>query len=340
MPGAPVGGDRHRRAPASDGGSADAAGLEVGQQTLGAELPAEAGLLEPAERHQRERRVAAVDGDAAGAHPAGDREAARVVAGPHAARQAVAGVVGDADRVVLAVERDERQHGAEDLLAGDPHAVVHVGQDRRWHVPAAREVGGPGAAGDDAGALVDGRGDVALDPGPLALGDERARRRSSGRTGRRRGCLGGGAGRLDRLVVAVAGHEDAGVGAAHLARQVHAAAHDAGDGDGEVGVVAHDGGGLAAELERHPGDPLGAAGHDPLAGVGGAGEGDLVDARVGTRCSPASRPPGTTLTAPSGTPASASASASTNPLRGASGGGLSTTCSRRRAPAPPSRPPG
>jgi hypothetical protein len=44
-----------------------------------------------------------------------------------------------------------------------------------------------------------------------------------------------------------------------------------------------------------------------------------------TRCSPASRPPGTTLTAPSGTPASASASANTKPLSGASGGGLSTT---------------
>ena len=44
-----------------------------------------------------------------------------------------------------------------------------------------------------------------------------------------------------------------------------------------------------------------------------------------TRCSPRSRPPGTTLTTPAGTPASSSASASTKLLSGASGGGLSTT---------------
>ena len=44
-----------------------------------------------------------------------------------------------------------------------------------------------------------------------------------------------------------------------------------------------------------------------------------------TRCSPTSRPPGTTLTTPGGTPASSSASASTKLLSGASGGGFSTT---------------
>ena len=44
-----------------------------------------------------------------------------------------------------------------------------------------------------------------------------------------------------------------------------------------------------------------------------------------TRCSPRSRPPGTTLTTPAGTPASSRASASTKLLSGASGGGLTTT---------------
>ncbi len=44
-----------------------------------------------------------------------------------------------------------------------------------------------------------------------------------------------------------------------------------------------------------------------------------------TRCSPTSRPPGTTLTAPRGTPASSRASARMKVLSGASGGGLITT---------------
>ena len=44
-----------------------------------------------------------------------------------------------------------------------------------------------------------------------------------------------------------------------------------------------------------------------------------------TRCSPTSRPPGITLTAPGGTPASSRASASTKLDSGASGGGLTTT---------------
>ena len=44
-----------------------------------------------------------------------------------------------------------------------------------------------------------------------------------------------------------------------------------------------------------------------------------------TRCSPTSRPPGTTLTTPAGTPASSRTSASTKLLSGASGGGLTTT---------------
>ncbi len=48
----------------------------------------------------------------------------------------------------------------------------------------------------------------------------------------------------------------------------------------EVGVVEDDGGGLAAELEGDPGDPLAAQRGDPPAGRRRAGEGDLVDPRI------------------------------------------------------------
>ena len=63
------------RRPRDGGRQADAAGLEVGGEALGAELAAEARLLEAAEGHERERRVRAVDGDAAGPQPPGDARA-------------------------------------------------------------------------------------------------------------------------------------------------------------------------------------------------------------------------------------------------------------------------
>ena len=91
-----------------------------------------------------------------------------------------------------------------------------------------------------------------LDPVALALGHERPHDRPGVERvavgdGRRRGRRG-----VDGLGVAFPGHEDPGVGAAHLAGQVHAAAHQARYGGVEIGVVAHDGGRLAAELQRQP----------------------------------------------------------------------------------------
>ena len=94
--------------------------------------------------------------------------------GPHRARQAVVGVVGDGHGVVVGVVGDERQHRAEDLLLGDRHRVVDVGEQGRLDVPALVEAGGTTAADDDGGAFgLAGLGDVALDPVALALGHER-----------------------------------------------------------------------------------------------------------------------------------------------------------------------
>ena len=50
---------------------------------------------------------------------------------------------------------------------------------------------------------------------------------------------------------------------------------------GDVGVGEDDVGALAAELEGHRLDLVGAAGHDPLADLGRAGEDDLADQLVG-----------------------------------------------------------
>src|SRR5690606_41249842 len=52
-----------------------------------------------------------------------------VVAGPDARCQAKGRVVGLGDQVVFVIERDDAQHGAEDLLLRDVGAVVDAGND-------------------------------------------------------------------------------------------------------------------------------------------------------------------------------------------------------------------
>src|SRR6202012_3261393 len=61
--------------------------------------------------------------------------------------QAVDGVVGDPDRILLVVGRDHREHRAEDLLLRDHRVVVHVPEHGGLDVPAANQVLGTAAAG-------------------------------------------------------------------------------------------------------------------------------------------------------------------------------------------------
>src|SRR3546814_20990575 len=53
------------------------------------------------------------------------------VAAPHPGGQAIEGVVGFCDGVVVITERRHRHHRAEDLLLKDPHRVVRLDGDRK-----------------------------------------------------------------------------------------------------------------------------------------------------------------------------------------------------------------
>jgi hypothetical protein len=98
-----------------------------------------------------------------------------LVGGPHAAGQAVLGVVGDAHGVVLVLVGDDDQHRAEDLLLGDPHRVVDVGEDGRRDVVALLQAGRHlRATGDQARALLDAGLDVVAHPLLLVAADHRA----------------------------------------------------------------------------------------------------------------------------------------------------------------------
>src|SRR5438552_8297617 len=150
--------------------------LEVRGQAFGAELAADAGRLVAAERRAELHREA-VDGVRAGAHAPGDIQPVPRIGTPHRARQPVIGIVGDADRIALVLVRDQRQHGAEDLFAGDAHAVVDVDEQRRLDVPALPLTVRTSAATGDLRALLLAGADVALDAIALPRGDQRAAER-------------------------------------------------------------------------------------------------------------------------------------------------------------------
>ena len=80
--------------------------------------------------------------------------------------------------------------------------------------------------------------------------------------------------------MAVLGHDDAGQRHADLTVERALLLRDGCCGGGEVVVVEDDRGRLAAELERVARKPSAGRGGDLPTDVAGAGEGDLVDARV------------------------------------------------------------
>ena len=86
--------------------------------------------------------------------------------------------------------------------------------------------------------------------------------------------------RVDDGVVVGARGEDPGLRDAGLAGVHQRGEPQPRHGRGQVGVVEHDRGRLAAELERDPLELLAADRGDLAAGRGRAGERDLVDARV------------------------------------------------------------
>src|ERR671920_545847 len=94
--------------------------IEVRLQAVAAALAAEARLLVAAERRGRVELVERVGPDDARTELVRDGEDPRTLLRPDPRRQAVRGVVGLGDRLVRGAEAEDGQHGAEDLVAGDP----------------------------------------------------------------------------------------------------------------------------------------------------------------------------------------------------------------------------
>src|SRR5664279_5449221 len=105
-------------------------GLAVVVQHHPVVLPADAGDLVTTERRTRRVGVVAVRPDPAGLDLAAHLVGPVPVAGPDPGAQAVEGVVGDRQRLLVVLEGGDRQHRAEDLLLEHPHLVVALEHSR------------------------------------------------------------------------------------------------------------------------------------------------------------------------------------------------------------------
>ena len=91
------------------------------------------------------------------------------IGGEDRAVQAEDRVVGDIDRLFLAVGGDDADDRAENLLLGDHHTVIDIGEHSRLDEKAAIEMGGPLAAGGEGRALGLALRDIVFNPLPLPL---------------------------------------------------------------------------------------------------------------------------------------------------------------------------
>src|SRR5580765_1443256 len=114
-----------RAADASSGGASMAASGELDAdilrlreelQRFEAPLPPHSALLHPAEGNTEVAKKPAVDPDRAGVEGGRHTMRALEVARPHRGGEAVARGVGERDRLVIAVERGDRDDRPEDLV--------------------------------------------------------------------------------------------------------------------------------------------------------------------------------------------------------------------------------
>ena len=103
----------------------------------------------------------------------------------HGAGEAVGRVVGDFDGVGFVFERNHGSDGAKDFLAGDARGVVHVIENRGFHVVALAEALGASTADGGLGFLLS-HFKIGSDAVVLFLADQRAhlwyRDRAAGRS--------------------------------------------------------------------------------------------------------------------------------------------------------------
>jgi hypothetical protein len=247
----------------------------------GTQLAPDAAPLDAAERHLQVDAPARIDRDHAGLDRPHYAERTGEVARPERPREAVDRVVGQPDRLLFGVERQDGGDRSEDLLAGDLRAGVDVAEDRRL-VEAAAVPGISGlhfAAAAERRSLQGGAADEAVHPVAVRRGDERTHLGRFGERIAQADRTGALDETVDEFLIDRTLDEDAAPGAAVLP----GVAEDGEDGTRgffEVGVREDEAGGLAAQFQGDAFDVAGCEALDLDADLGRAGEGDLAHVRM------------------------------------------------------------
>ncbi len=196
---------------------------------------------------------------------------------PDARSQAVARIVRLPDDLFLRLERDHREHRAENLFLGHAHPVVDLREDGWLNEKSMHQlwIGGDLPSIDQVRAFLLGNIDVALDLFLLAFEGRRTHlglhlQRIAQLDGVR--ALGQPA---DDLIMDASLHKEPRAGDTGLATGGEDARNDAVDHP-FIRVVENDVGRLATQFEAHTGQVIGGVLHDPDAGRGRSGEGYLV----------------------------------------------------------------
>src|SRR5690625_4442667 len=114
------------------------AGIDPDDLGFGEVLDGSIAMLAPKARIARTapgqpdiRRPIGVDPDGPGLQLPREPVRPRNIAGPDTGSQAVDRAIGNAERILLVAERNDRRDRAEDFLLSDAHFVLHAGKDRR-----------------------------------------------------------------------------------------------------------------------------------------------------------------------------------------------------------------
>ena len=204
------------------------------------------------------------------------------VTSPQCSAEAVLGVVGDAHSFFLARDLHRGKHWSKDLFLLDPHAGLHVLEDRRRNEDAALDRLDGRSTSVNSGAFLLTDLDVLIHTIELRTVDDGAhcRRRVVGVT--RHDRLRDFTHLVEQLILDLLIDEDARTGVTGLTCVVeHSPRNGRGGGIHVWAVRQHDVWCLAAQLER---DRLGVALcgvlEEVLTDLGGAGEGELLHVHV------------------------------------------------------------
>src|SRR6202048_4094769 len=199
-------------------------------------------------------------------------------ASPARGGESVGGLVALKYGVVFVFERDRCRDRSEDLLARNPHIVVHVSEQCRLDKIAFARSGL--AADRNLGAFLLADVEIALDAVELLARDDRSHSALLIKRVAHAHVLTEASELTDHLVILVTLHEDPRAGAADLPRVEEDTHHRGRHRLIQIGVGKDDVWRLAAELERYLLKVSCRGLQDELADLGRAGKSDFVDLRM------------------------------------------------------------